>query len=179
MIDLRHYRAIFFITQALDDSYNTKSMGGYYRSSREDEKQDARGYIESEIDGKSFIVKAPMVIPSQLPQYYAKKYDESNSREPRKNSTDQNMQTDEDKDILGYNQDEFMRWKEQQYKLHDNLVVDGTGGFMFAGQKTLNNENGGALALEVLGDESEGSDESDESGEDGEEEEEGEQKNSF
>ena len=93
------YRAIFFITQALDDSYNTKSMGGYYRSSRETEKGDARGYIESEVDGKSFIVKAPMVIPSQLPEYYDKKYDESNDRVTRKNSTDQKMQT-ETGDIL-------------------------------------------------------------------------------
>ena len=159
------YRAIFFITQALDNSYNTKSMGGYYRSSIETAK-NPEGHIKSEIEGKSFIVKAPMVIPSQLPEYYAEKYDESNDRVTRKNSTDQKMQTEAGKDILGYNQDEFMRWKEQQYKLHDNLVADGTDEFKLAGEKTANSENATALDFGIVGDDSD-SDSEEEGGEEG------------
>ena len=126
------YRGIFFITQALDGSFNSKSMGGYYRS-KVVSLGKGKGSIDSEIKGKSFIVKAPMVIPSQLPEYYSERYAASNTREPRKNNQNEVMLEGE-KNIYGYNKNDYMRWKEQQYKLYDNLVPDGLDGWKVASE---------------------------------------------
>jgi len=122
------YRGIFFITQALDGSFNSKSMGGYYKSGIIGKGRVRTAENDAETLGKSFIVKAPMVIPSQLPQYYAEKY-VGNTRDPRKDSKQENeLETDEGKKIYGFNIDDYMRWQEQQYKLYDELVDDGAGG---------------------------------------------------
>ena len=127
------YRGIFFITQALDNSFNSKSMGGYYRS-KIVSLGKGKGSIDSEIKGKSFIVKAPMIIPSQLPEYYSEKFSDSNSRESRKNAQNELRTNENGKNIYGYNKDDYMRWKEQQYKLYDNLVEDGLDGWKVASE---------------------------------------------
>ena len=141
------YRGIFFITQAMDDTFNSKSMAGYYKSGIVGKGRVRTPETDAETFGKSFIVKAPMVIPSQLPRYYSERY-VGNTRNARMDSKQQNeLKTDEGKNIYGFNTNDYMRWQEQQYKLYDKLVDDGAGGLKPAppeskssGQEMLNFE---------------------------------------
>ena len=124
-------RSIFFITQCDNDKINAKAMGGYYRLKWHNYKDPSKETINSEKEGKTFIVKGDYVIRSQLPEYFLDKWGSDDNRAQRvglignvpdapftgKDFVSTNNAEQKNKPVYGYNEDDAMRWMESMYKL--------------------------------------------------------------
>ena len=145
-------RGLFFVTQLLDGSFNEKSIAGFYGTKYKTEKKIKNGGnnivgegYDEETKGKPLLVKAPMVIPSQLPRYRLDKWDEDKDHREGQTGMDGNLKMVGEKVILFPSvENDLERWQQSQFKLKQEVK----SGFTLS-QATGNSDSGGDLELDL------------------------------